>query len=203
MRSAPLTLAIGSLVLIGCGLNPDSAPRPIPDVEQRALVDIEFADVGTTGSGRIYLERTDETGRSFLTSVRRELSLDPQTVMTALLTGPTEAEQQEGLRTAVPRDTTLLSARYVATDLVKVDVSSEIFQATGDDLVAAVAQIVLTLAEIDGVERVSLAVDGASVDWPRGDGSLTSEPLTIYDYPGRAVSSQPDYPAIVVAGAQP
>ena len=59
------------------------------------------------------------------------------------------------------------------------------------------------LAEIDGVERVSLAVDGALVEWPRGDGSLTSEPLTIFDYPGRAVSSQPDYPAIVVAGAQP
>lgn len=203
MRTTSLALTVGSLVLIGCGLDPDSTPRPIPDVEQRALVDIEFADVGTTGSGRIYLERIDETGRSFLTSVRRELSLDPQTVMAALLTGPTEAEQQVGLRTAVPRDTTLLSARYVATDLVKVDVSSEIFQATGDDLVAAVAQIVLTLAEIDGVERVSLAVDGASVEWPRGDGSLTSEPLTIYDYPGRAVSSQPDYPAIVVAGAQP
>ncbi|MBU3688302.1 MAG: hypothetical protein B7C54_07545 [Acidimicrobiales bacterium mtb01] len=203
MRRFVFTPVVGLALLAGCGLDPDSAPRPIPAIEQRAPIDIEFVEVGTTGSGRIYLERTDETGRSFLTSVRRELSLDPRTVMTALLTGPTEAEQQVGLRTAVPRDTVLLDARYVATDLVKVDVSSEIFQATGDDLVAAVAQIVLTLAEIDGVERVSLAVDGALVEWPRGDGSLTSEPLTIYDYPGRAVSSQPDYPAIVVAGAQP
>ena len=86
---------------------------------------------------------------------------------------------------------------------MRVDVSAEIFQATGDDLVSAVAQIVLSLAEIDGVERVSLVVDGAVVEWPRGDGSLTSEPLTIYDYPGRAVSSQPDYPAVIEPGAQP
>ena len=200
--SITVTITV-SVVIAGCGLDVDSSPRTIPEVDQRSLIDVGFADVGTTGSGRIYLERIDETGRSLLQSVRRELSLDPQTVVDALLVGPTEAEQEVGLRTAVPRGTTLRGARYIATDLVRVDLSAEIFQATGDDLVSAVAQIVLSLAEIDGVERVSLVVDGAVVEWPRGDGSLTSEPLTIYDYPGRAVSSQPDYPAVIEPGAQP
>jgi spore germination protein GerM len=81
---------------------------------------------------------------------------------------------------------------------VKVDVSSDIFGATGDDLVSAIAQIVLTLAEVDGVERILIVVDGLPQEWPRGDGSLTSEPLTEFDYPGRAASSQPPYPGIVV-----
>ena len=86
----------------------------------------------------------------------------------------------------------------MANDLVKVDVSSRIFDATGDDLVAAIAQIVLTLAEIDGVERVVIVVEGQPQEWPRGDGSLTADPLTEFDYPGRAASSQPPYPGIIV-----
>ena len=75
--------------------------------------------------------------------------------------------------------------------------SDSLFDATGDDLVSALAQLVLTLCEINGVQRVVVVVDGVAHDWPRGDGTLTDSPLTDYDYPGRATSSQPDYPGII------
>jgi spore germination protein GerM len=91
----------------------------------------------------------------------------------------------------------VLSARYVSTDLVKVDLTDEIFTATGDDLVSSVAQIVLTLCDISGIERVIIVVNGQVNEWPKGDGSLTSQPLTAFDFPDRAISSQPDFPAIV------
>ena len=109
----------------------------------------------------------------------------------------TKAEQDAGLRSAVPSSTEVLSARYVASDLVKVDLTNEIFKATGDDLVSSVAQIVLTLCDISGIERVIIVVSGQVNEWPKGDGSLTSQPLTAYDFPGRAISSQPAFPAIV------
>ncbi|MEY3617893.1 MAG: hypothetical protein RL726_591, partial [Actinomycetota bacterium] len=91
----------------------------------------------------------------------------------------------------------LLSTRFIASGTVEIDVTASIFDATGDDLVGAVAQIVLTLTDLEGIDRVSLTVDGNSTEWPRGDGTLTSRALTEFDFPGRAVSSQPDYPAIV------
>jgi spore germination protein GerM len=199
IRRLPRFSALIALVaLAGCGLSPDSSPRAIPDDDQKDLVEVAVGADETTGTGRIYLERTDETGRSLLSAVPREFEPDPVSIMRSLLSGPTEDEQQIGLRSAIPRETRILSARFVASDLVKVDVSSDIFGATGDDLVSAIAQIVLTLAEVDGVERILIVVDGLPQEWPRGDGSLTSEPLTEFDYPGRAASSQPPYPGIVV-----
>ena len=80
---------------------------------------------------------------------------------------------------------------------MKVDLTDEIFKATGDDLVSSVAQVVLTLCDISGIERVIIVVNGQVNEWPKGDGSLTSQPLTAYDFPGRASSSQPAFPAIV------
>lgn len=194
-RLAPLVL---SSILVGCGLSPDAAPRAIPNAEQKDLVEVVAGAAGAAGTGRIYLERTDETGRSLLSAVPRQFDQDPTSILRSLVTGPTEVEQKTGLRSAIPQGTKVISARYVANDLVKVDVSSRIFDATGDDLVAAIAQIVLTLAEIDGVERVVIVVDGQPQEWPRGDGSLTTDPLTEFDYPGRAASSQPPYPGIIV-----
>ena len=193
-----LTLVVLAALLVGCGLSPDSTPRDIPDADQKDLVEVVAGAAGAAGTGRVYLERTDETGRSLLSAVPRQFDQDPMSILRSLVTGPTEEEQRTGLRSAIPQGTKILSARYVANDLVKVDVSSGIFEATGDDLVAAIAQIVLTLAEIDGVERVVIVVEGQPQEWPRGDGSLTADPLTEFDYPGRAASSQPPYPGIIV-----
>jgi spore germination protein GerM len=82
--------------------------------------------------------------------------------------------------------------------MVRVDLTDDILESTGDDLVSALAQIVFSLGELSGVERIDITVDGQAQDWPRGDGSFTSEPLTVYDYPGRASSSQPAYPGYVL-----
>jgi len=193
-----LTLVVLAALLVGCGLSPDSTLRDIPNADQKDLVEVVAGAAGAAGTGRVYLERTDETGRSLLSAVPRQFDQDPTSILRSLVTGPTEEEQRTGLRSAIPQGTKIISARYVANDLVKVDVSSRIFDATGDDLVAAIAQIVLTLAEIDGVERVVIVVEGQPQEWPRGDGSLTADPLTEFDYPGRAASSQPPYPGIIV-----
>ena len=195
----PRHLVVGSIVVLSssCGLGTDGTPRLIADEDQRPLVEVT-TELVSSGTGRIYLERTDETGRPLLVAVARQISNDPGNVIEALLSGPTDEEQSSGIGSAIPLGTTLLDARYTATDMIRVDVSADILDSTGDDLVSALAQIVFSLGEVSGVERIDITVDGRAQDWPRGDGSLTADPLTAYDYPGRAASSQPAFPGFVL-----
>lgn len=195
----PRHLVVGSIVVLSssCGLGTDGTPRLIADEDQRPLVEVT-TELVSSGTGRIYLERTDETGRPLLVAVARQISNDPGNVIEALLSGPTDEEQSSGIGSAIPLGTTLLDARYTATDMIRVDVSADILDSTGDDLVSALAQMVFSLGEVSGVERIDITVDGRAQDWPRGDGSLTADPLTAYDYPGRAASSQPAFPGYVL-----
>ena len=98
-------------------------------------------------------------------------------------------------RTAVPADTELLDVRLRGGVLL-IDVSKGLLELSGEVLVAAVAQIVFTGAEVESVRSVSISVDGQPQLWPAGNGDLQSDPLTIYDYPGLVPSAQPEYPAI-------
>lgn len=184
-------------VMAGCSFGPEGQPRMIPESQQQKLNETTSSNEVGVGFGRIYLQRSESTGGSVLTGVQRNISSDPLDIVQVMLSGPTKAEQDAGLRSAIPASTEVLSARYVAIDLVKVDLTDEIFKATGDDLVSSIAQIVLTLCDISGIERVIIVVNGEVNEWPKGDGSLTSQPLTAFDFPGRAVSSQPAFPAIV------
>ena len=193
MMSAVMFIAI----VAGCSFGPESQSQMIPESQQQNVDEATSSNEVGIGFGRVYLQRSESTGGSVLTGVQRNISSDPLNIVQVLLSGPTKAEQDVGLRSAIPASTEVLSARYIATDLVKVDLTDEIFKATGDDLVSSVAQIVLTLADISGIERVIIVVNGQVNEWPKGDGSLTSQPLTAYDFPGRASSTQPDFPAIV------
>ena len=193
MMSAVMFIAI----VAGCSFGPESQSQMIPESQQQNLDEATSSNEVGVGFGRVYLQRSESTGGSVLTGVQRNISNDPLNIVQVLLSGPTKAEQDAGLRSAIPASTEVLSARYVSTDLVKVDLTDEIFKATGDDLVSSVAQIVLMLADISGIERVIIVVNGQVNEWPKGDGSLTSQPLTAYDFPGRASSSQPAFPAIV------
>ena len=193
MMSAVMFIAI----VAGCSFGPESQSQMIPESQQQNVDEATSSNEVGIGFGRVYLQRSESIGGSVLTGVQRNISSDPLNIVQVLLSGPTKAEQDVGLRSAIPASTEVLSARYIATDLVKVDLTDEIFKATGDDLVSSVAQIVLTLADISGIERVIIVVNGQVNEWPKGDGSLTSQPLTAFDFPDRAVSSQPDFPAIV------
>ena len=201
-RSSSIARSMTSAVMFaaivaGCSFGPESQSQMIPESQQQNVDEATSSNEVGVGFGRVYLQRSESTGGSVLTGVQRNISSDPLNIVQVLLSGPTKAEQDVGLRSAIPASTEVLSARYIATDLVKVDLTDEIFKATGDDLVSSVAQIVLTLADISGIERVIIVVNGQVNEWPKGDGSLTSQPLTAYDFPGRASSSQPAFPAIV------
>ena len=76
-----------------------------------------------------------------------------------------------------------------------LDVGPQLADLQGQSLTRALAQIVYTATELDGVERVQIRVDGESVAWPRVALPNTTGALSIYDYPGVVQTSQPPFPA--------
>jgi spore germination protein GerM len=194
--------ALVVLVVAGtaCTIQPDAAPRDVPP-DARNLLAPDAADAGeTTGDSRVYFVTPNDVGETRqLRSVQRDVELRPDPVLESLFTGPTQAELDSRLVTAIPTGTQLLSTRTVG-DVLFVDVTEELTQVSGDALVSAVAQIVFTATGIDGVQAVRLRVNGEDQAWPKGDGQPREGPLRSYDFPGLVQSAQPAFPAVPSAG---
>ena len=113
-----------------------------------------------------------------------------------LFKGPNRPELEAGLRTELPEELTLNSPSRRIAGTLTVDLSPEILELGLSQLRLAVAQIVFTASELEGVQDVRLRVDGEIRDWPDGRGELESDPLSVYDYPGLVESTQPPFPAV-------
>lgn len=119
-----------------------------------------------------------------------------EAILNLLLAGPTAQEVTTGLRTGLPSGLRVLDVT-IDQGVARVDVSKEITSTIGADLSYAIAQIVFTLCERSEVRQVSVLVDGQSIDWPRPDGIRIDRPLTPFDFPDLAKTSQPDFPLIL------
>ena len=191
-RPLPL-LAAGVLaagVSVGCGVQPDARPREVP-VELQLGRDAVASAGAASGDSRIYLVGPGDD------RLLRSVARDPETgqsMIDVLLAGPNDAEV--GYASAIPAGLQLNARpRQLGTKLV-VDVTPELLALSGSGLVQALAQIVYTANELDGVRSVEIKVDGETQAWPTADLDTTSEPLTVYDYPGLVRSAQPDYPSL-------
>lgn len=195
---APLALLLGLLaVLTACGVASDDKPHDIPPEQQSQLgVGSDRGAGAAVGTARIYLLTSQVGGKAqSLVPVARDVDETPTAVLGALLDGPNADEVAAQLHTAVPEGTQLRSAT-LRGGVLRVDVSNDLLQLSGDVLVGAVAQIVFTASEIEGVRSVKILVQGEDKQWPAGNGELQAAPLTVYDYPGLLASAQPDFPAI-------
>jgi spore germination protein GerM len=192
-----LALTACLVVMTGCAIQPDNAPRDIPTDERGQLDPAAPGDAEATGQSRIYLIADDGSGgdRELRTVLRDVEPPTPDAVLAALIDGPNEGELDAGMTSELPTESTLHSARLVAGTL-NVDISGEVLEKPGSALRFAVAQIVFTGSELDGVRTVRIRVDGQIRAWPDGQGELTTAPLTVYDYPGIAESAQPAYPPV-------
>ncbi|MBA3606256.1 MAG: GerMN domain-containing protein [Actinomycetota bacterium] len=193
LRAGVVVLAV-TLVGGGCTIQPDSRPRDIP-ADQRGQLDAPGAQPGqATGAGRVFLVATADEGETVLRSVLRNAS-QGEPLIAALLDGPNDDELDDGLASALPAQLSLNSARLVAGTMI-VDVSEDILELNSIELRLAIAQLVFTASEIDGVRSVRVRVDGAAQEWPDGRGELRAESLTVFDYPGIAESAQPPFPPV-------
>ena len=180
-----------------CSIGNDESPRDVPPADRKDLGSDAGQPAGAaTGTARIYLLSPEIAGEArTLQPAARDVSESPAGVLQALLEGPNPTEIDNQVRTALPVGTKLLHTQMLGNVLL-VDMSSELQQLSGEVLIDAVGQIVLTATELQGVDGVRISIEGAPQQWPAGNGELQSNPLTRYDYPGLVLSTQPDYPAI-------
>jgi spore germination protein GerM len=188
---------LAALVVASCSIGTENSPRDVPSADRVELrASAEPPTGAATGTARIYLESPEAPGQiRTLQPVARDVPETAASVLRALFDGPNAAELSQRLRTSLPEGLALLGTRLDGEVLV-VDVSDQLRQLSGDVLVTAVAQIVLTATELRNVTSVQISVDGTPQQWPAGNAELQSDPLTRYDYPGIVLSTQPDYPAI-------
>lgn len=117
----------------------------------------------------------------------------PEEIVSALLAGPRSTDSP-GLTTSIPSGTALRNV-HITGDLATVDMNSQ-FESGGGSLsmVTRIAQVIFTLTEIDGVKRVSFALDGTPATYIGGEGIDVSSPLGRNDFLGSKpfiLASQP------------
>ncbi|MGB8860495.1 MAG: GerMN domain-containing protein [Ilumatobacteraceae bacterium] len=192
-----IAVVLIALAATACGISTDESPRNIPAIDQEQLgIAADRAAGAATGTSRVYLLAPEAAGQSqVLQAVARDVDETATALLTELFAGPNAAEVDNQYRTALPAGVQLLSTGRRGS-VLRVDVSKELGQLSGQVLVAAVAQIVFTASELDGVQSVKILIEGADQQWPAGNGELQNAPLTVYDFPGLVQSSQPAYPAI-------
>ncbi|HEX9259239.1 MAG TPA: GerMN domain-containing protein [Acidimicrobiales bacterium] len=196
MTRTPVTrfvLAVAAVALLAaCGVPSESKPRVVSESDRLPFDSGPAPQPGDERSPKVYF-LTEAGGTERLQSASRDVPANPTAVLNELLKGVTAQEQTRRMRTSIPQGTRLLGVSQQGRLLV-VDLSPEFFQGAGEAQIEAVAQVVLSARGLDNVDRVQIVVAGSPREWPRGDGTLTSEPLTEFAYPELAPTSQPDFP---------
>lgn len=178
MRRALPAVLLLCLLLAGCGVPVDSGPRdldhPGPAYGSSGPAPDEFGPANE----RLYLIRD---GRLVRVLRRVPSARTTEQMVQDLVAGPTRAEQEDGLTSALT--TMNVGATTIVQRRASVEVDETTDQGARSDEMLAYAQIVCTLTS-QGAEvgTVSFTRDNKPLAVPRGDGSLSTDPLTIADY---------------------
>jgi hypothetical protein len=189
MRRVGPAMVAFAILGAACGVATDDGPRVLP----RGDVPFELlAPSTTTVNSTTPVAVTTEVpvylvGANRLVVVRRLVESPPSLfrAIESLLAGPTAEEASAGLRSAVTNQTRLLSVR-VQSGVATIDLSGDFAGIGGQEQILALAQLVYTATAAQGVLGVRLSLDSKAVEVPRGDGTLTQEPLGPADYAGLA-----------------
>lgn len=179
MRRRTVAAALLACLLVdGCGVPADDMPRtvdrPRPDYRSGTPAPDGFGPVVE----RLYLVRDGK-----LVRVQRRLAVarSPQQMVSDLSAPPTHAEQQDGLATAL--STMAIGPITLVQRRASIEIDTGPGQGARSDEVLAYGQIVCTLTSQGAdVGTVSFTRGDTPLTVPQGDGSLTTEPLTIADY---------------------
>ena len=190
MRGPVATAMALLLVATGCGLSVEDEPRELAadDVPGDLLTPRSTTTTSTTTPAvtrTIAIHLVDSDGR--LASVDRQLP-DPVTVVDlirSLLEGATDQESERGLRSVIASTTELLSSQRRDRTVV-LNFSADFAIPQGEGGITSIAQVVFTATELDGISGVTFELDGVPTEVPRGDGTLTSDPLFRSDFPQRS-----------------
>jgi spore germination protein GerM len=191
-RNGAALIALAVVVAMGLVACSPGAQHNAEKLERRSLPRAlrEAAPAPSPAVGAVFLVYF--LGADGLTPVARrsETSPSPAAVVKSLLEGPNSAEAAVGLHTALPADAAV-RVDHVAGSVAFVQFDEALTELKTSDQVGALAQIVYTLTGRPAIRSVQFVVDGAPVDVPRADKTLTKAPVTRRDYDERLLVPTP------------
>jgi hypothetical protein len=165
----------------GCGVGAEHEARVTPDDEVPFdLLDPQAPALvpSRTGSPYVVCLVGDAVVRP--TTRLLETGASEVAVVRSLAEEVSDAEASQGLHSALTSDVAIRSVTvHRGTAVVNFGAAPDL---VGEDRIVAVAQIVCTLAYQPGISHVSFTVQGAPVQVPIEDGSLTSDPVSLDDF---------------------
>jgi spore germination protein GerM len=195
--TAAAAVMAATAALAACGIPTDSAPRDIALGEQP--IDLQptpsavAPDDPSTNGARVYFLIEDQGLR--LEPTGRQVSAEFEALLEALLQGPTGAEREDGVYSAIPTGTTLLNSSLDFEGTLAVDLSEEFLNQDGAIVGNAVAQVVFTTTEDASVQRVVVTVRGETYPWTLGDKSFAKgATMTRLDFPTLDPTELPGLP---------
>ncbi|MGY1635451.1 GerMN domain-containing protein [Geodermatophilus sp. SYSU D00742] len=188
-RGVRLGLAGLGVVLAGCGVPTGGPAETIPPSEvpfgltsPSAQPSVTAAPEPQTDPTRVYLAAPDD---SLVPRPREVTGPSPRDrlddLLDALAAGPTAAERDLQLSTALPPGVELAVAG-LTDGTATIDLTGPAEAPAGSASRRAVAQLVLSATSVPGVDTVVLTLDGEPIDAPLPSGQLSSAPLSAEDY---------------------
>ena len=175
MRRVALALLV---LLAGCGVPEDEAPRALDPAAAPFRV-FDDAPPQAVGEGRVALYFV-RNGLVVLQTRAVERSTDIDQLLDLLLEGPTPEQVAAGTRSLLPAGFEVEDVEVGPDGVAVVTLGDSAAQATTPPL--GYAQIVATLTAPGRARAVRFRLDGADLRVPRGDTSLSDQPLTKRDY---------------------
>ena len=177
----------GLVVLAGCGVPGDEAPRALSagQVDPRLLAEPSPTSTPKP-TGRSAYEVPFVIGDDSLKLTRSPVAPGPAPqqvtqLLAALAAGPDDAEHAQGLSTALPSDATLKLAGLDHGEAA-VEINSGAKDSDPRRLPLSVAQVVLTVTSHPDVHAVRIFSNGQPVEAPLPNGDIVHRALTARDY---------------------
>jgi spore germination protein GerM len=186
-RLALALLAVCGLATAGCGVPTDRTARDLPasDVPFALLAAEAPTTTTSTAPSRPVAVTVFMIGRDErLVGVGRQVTspLSVEKVVAELLKGPASDERRKGMRTGLAPETLILSAD-ISDNIANIDLGGPV--ATGTQQLVALAQIVYTATELEGVNGVRFTYQGTRANVLTELGS-TAFPVGRAAYPSLA-----------------
>ncbi|MCK6210415.1 GerMN domain-containing protein [Georgenia sp. EYE_87] len=183
--TALLSLAV--ILLPGCGVRPEQEPTAI-EITAATPSSQPTPDDGPLTVTVYYIrnERLEPVERSVARA-------SAATVLSLLTAGPTRREVTTGLRTALTLQPLTLTTDEKTPGTGDVTVTPDFTSISGQNQLLAVAQLVWTVTELPGIDRVRLSSNGKPLELPT-DRGLSRIPVGRDDYMSVAPGSPPEPP---------
>ena len=180
-RLTVTALAMLVLGMTACGIEGEQEPRPVePPPGPYIHLTQSPPEDARSGTVPMVLYMTND---GVLVAVTRQSvqAVDLPELMDLLLAGPTEAEQADGIGSALPGASVISQVRRNERT-AEVNLAAPLEDTGRSDAVVAIAQVVCTLDARSDVDGVVFLRDGEVAAVPRRDGALAKGPLTLADY---------------------